>query len=231
MATVSTTLKQVFKDNKLTNSAKLISKSKIEIFSLSKLIDEFNLGLLDGGHSKEEEAEVPEDAIATFEDSYFKPINNRVKLLVDDNKQDFSYTHLVHNFQNFILSIEDILIATPALKDSIDVDSYLSNMLEKDTLGIIAVKLTDKTYYYFFKQIPPMIKKEALDFIQQTLENNAEQENMDKLNQYGKLAEATRKNNRQYLASLDNIDTPRALFDKEARKRVVWLNTLNTLFS
>lgn len=231
MATVSTTLKQVFKDNKLTNSAKLINKSKIEIFSLSKLIDEFNLGLLDGGHSKEEEAEVPEDAIATFEDSYFKPINNRVKLLVDDSKQDFSYTHLVHNFQNFILSIEDILIATPALKDSIDVDSYLSNMLEKDTLGIIAVKLTDKTYYYFFKQIPPMIKKEALDFIQQTLENNAEQENMDKLNQYGKLAEATRKNNRQYLASLDNIDTPRALFDKEARKRVVWLNTLNTLFS
>lgn len=231
MATVSTTLKQVFKDNKLTNSAKLIDKSKIEIFSLSKLIDEFNLGLLDGGHSKEEEAEVPEDAIATFEDSYFKPINNRVKLLVDDSKQDFSYTHLVHNFQNFILSIEDILIATPALKDSIDVDSYLSNMLEKDTLGIIAVKLTDKTYYYFFKQIPPMIKKDALDFIQQTLENNAEQENIDKLNQYGKLAEATRKNNRQYLSSLDNIDTPRALFDKEARKRVVWLNTLNTLFS
>lgn len=231
MATVSTTLKQVFKDNKLTNSAKLINKSKIEIFSLSKLIDEFNLGLLDGGHSKDEEAEVPEDAIATFEDSYFKPINNRVKLLVDDSKQDFSYTHLVHNFQNFILSIENILIATPALKDSIDVDSYLSNMLEKDTLGIIAVKLTDKTYYYFFKQIPPMIKKEALDFIQQTLENNAEQENIDKLNQYGKLAEATRKNNRQYLASLDNIDTPRALFDKEARKRVVWLNTLNTLFS
>lgn len=231
MATVSTTLKQVFKDNKLTNSAKLIDKSKIEIFSLSKLIEEFNLGLLDGGHSKEEEAEVPEDAIATFEDSYFKPINNRVKLLVDDSKQDFSYTHLVHNFQNFILSIEDILIATPVLKDSIDVDSYLSNMLEKDTLGIIAVKLTDKTYYYFFKQIPPMIKKEALDFIQQTLENNAEQENMDKLNQYGKLAEATRKNNRQYLSSLDNIDTPRALFDKEARKRVVWLNTLNTLFS
>lgn len=231
MATVSVVLKQIFKDKKLTNSVKLIDKSKIEIFSLSKLIDEFNLGLLDGGHSKDEEAEVPEDAIATFENSYFKPIDNRVKLLVDDSKQDFSYTHLVHNFQNFVLSIEGMLTATPVLKNSINVDTYLSNMLEKDTLGIIAVKLTDKTYFYFFKQVPPMIKKEALDFIQQTLENNAEQENMDKLNQYGKLAEATRKNNRQYLASLDNIDTPRALFDKEARKRVVWLNTLNTLFS
>lgn len=231
MATVSVVLKQIFKDKKLTNSAKLIDKSKIEIFSLSKLIDEFNLGLLDGGHSKDEEAEVPEDAIATFENSYFKPIDNRVKLLVDDSKQDFSYTHLIHNFQNFVLSIEGMLTTTPVLKDSINVDTYLSNMLENDTLGIIAVKLTDKTYFYFFKQVPPMIKKEALDFIQQTLENNAEQENRDKLNQYGKLAEATRKNNRQYLASLDNIDTPRALFDKEARKRVVWLNTLNTLFS
>ena len=230
MATVSATLKQVFKDKKLTNSAKLINKSKIEIFSLSKLIDEFNLGLLNGGLSKEEIAEVPEDAIGTFEEVYFKPMDNRIKLLVD-NKQDFSYTHLVHNFQNFILSIEDVLTATPALKDSIDVDSYISNMLEKDTLGIIAVKLTDKTYFYFFKQIPPMIKKETLDFIQQTLENNTEQENMDKLNQYGKLAEATRKNNRQYLSTLDSIDTPRALFDKEARKRIVWLNTLNTLFN
>lgn len=231
MATVSTTLKQVFKDKKLTNSAKLISKSKIETFSLSKLIDEFNLGLLDGGHSKDEEAEVPEDAIATFEDSYFKPIDNRVKLLVDGSKQDFSYTHLVHNFQNFVLSIEGMLTATPALKDSINVDSYISNMLEKDTLGIIAVKLTDKTYFYFFKQVPPMIKNEAIKFIQQTLENNTEQENKDKFEKYGKWATNTRKENRRYLSIVDDIDTPRALFDKEARKRVVWLNTLNTLFS
>lgn len=231
MATVSATLKGVFKEHKLTNSAKLINKSKIEIFSLTKLIDEFNLGLLDGGHSKDEEAEVPEDAIATFEDIYFKPIDNRVKLLVDGSKQDFSYTHLVLNFQNFVLSIEGMLTATPALKDSINVDTYLSNMLEKDTLGIIAVKLTDKTYFYFFKQVPPMIKNEAIKFVQQTLENNTEQENKDKLEEYGKWAVNTRKENQRYLSIVDDIDTPRALFDKEARKRIVWLNTLNTLFS
>lgn len=231
MATVSTTLKEAFKEHKLINSAKLINKSKIEIFSLTKLINEFNLGLLDGGHSQDEEAEVPEDAIATFEDIYFKPIDNRVKLLVDDSKQDFSYTHLVHNFQNFVLSIEGMLTATPALKDSINVDTYLSNMLEKGTLGIIAVKLTDKTYFYFFKQVPPMIENEAIKFIQQTLEDNTEQENKDKLDEYSKWAVNTRKENRRYLSIIDDIDTPRALFDKEARKRVVWLNTLNLLFS
>ena len=231
MATVSTTLKEAFKEHKLINSAKLINKSKIEIFSLTKLINEFNLGLLDGGHSQDEEAEVPEDAIATFEDIYFKPIDNRVKLLIDDSKQDFSYTHLVHNFQNFVLSIESMLTATPALKDSINVDTYLSNMLEKGTLGIIAVKLTDKTYFYFFKQVPPMIENEAIKFIQQTLEDNTEQENKDKLDEYSKWAVNTRKENRRYLSIIDDIDTPRALFDKEARKRVVWLNTLNLLFS
>lgn len=231
MATVPATLKQVFKEHKLTNSAKLINKSKIEVFSLSKLIDEFNLGVLNGGLSKEEIAEVPEDAIGTFEESYFKTVDSRVKLVVDKNKQDFSYTHLINNLQSFILSVEGVLATTPIFKASIDVDNYISTMLERNTLGIIAVKLTDKTYFYFFKQVPPMIKQEALEAVQQILENNAEQENRDKLNKFAKLAEQTRKNNRQYLSNLDNIDTPRALFDKEARKRVVWLNTLNTLFS
>lgn len=227
MATISTELKKIFRDNKLTDSAKLINKDKIELFSIPKLISEFNLGLLDGGRSSAEEAELPEDAIRTFEEVYFKPVENRVVIKVDEYKQGFSYQHMISNLQSFILGIENIPVSSENLKSSIDVDNYLATMLENDTLGIIAVKFDDKTYFYFFRQIPPMVKKSTLQYIQDSLENDSK--NTDELNKLAKEASLSRKQNKKYLTFLDEMDTPRALFDKQAREQVVYINTLNTL--
>lgn len=227
MATVVAELKEAFKEHKLTESAKLINKSKIEIFSLTKLINEFNLGLLDGGHSAEEEAEIPEDAVKTFEEVYLKPTEHHVIIKVNEAKNDFSYNQMISNLQSFIMGMENILTSSENLKSSINVDKYLATMLENNTLGIIAVKLTDQTIFYLFKQIPPMVKKSTLQYIQDSLENDSK--NTDELNKLAKEASLSRKQNKKYLTFLDEMDTPRALFDKQARERVVYINTLNTL--
>ncbi len=231
MATVLKTLQDTFKDHQLNKLAKALTKPHLLVYDIGKLIDDYRLGTLDGGHTKEDEMETPESALKVFEESYFKPSGNRVKIVINPDKNDFTYLHLVDNLKKFVLLNEDIVTASPNLKDSIDVDSYLAKLLETWKLGIIGVRIKDTIYYYLFEQIPPMIKQSVLDEINTyRSQDQLDKKDRARLEKVLKQAEETYRNNKDYFDMLDNLDSKRVLYDKAARKEIVYINSLKMLF-
>lgn len=231
MATVLKTLQDTFKDKKLTQLAKALTKSHLLVYDIGKLIDDYRLGTLDGGHTKEEEMEIPESALKVFEESYFKPSGNRVKIVINHDKNDFTYLHLVDNLKKFVLLNEDIVTASPNLKNSIDVDSYLAKMLKAWKLGMIGVRIQDTTYYYLFEQIPPMIKQSVLDEINTyRSQDKLSKQEQARLETVLEQAQKTYENNKDYFDMLDNLDSKRVLYDSDARKEIVYINSLKMLF-
>lgn len=230
MATITNTIKGILNDQGYKTFSKNITKSKIKIYTINSLCTKFGLGILNG-MTNEELADDPENVISTFKSNFLSFNKPYVEIIATPDNGDFSITNIHDNLLKMCLDLEEATNISEALKKSINVDEYLTNLLKESKLGIIAVKSDDKTYYYLFKQVPSLVPQSVInELIALREKETPSSEDQEKYKKLYQEATTSYKLNKDHLTYLDNYESKRALYDDKARELSVLVNTLRVMF-
>ena len=230
MATIVNTLKGILKEQGYKEFSKSITKPKIKIYTINSLCTKFGLGILNG-MTNEELADDSESAIYTFKENFLSFNKPYVEIVATSDNSDFSITNLSDNLLKMCLDLEDATNISETLKQSIDVDVYLTGLIKDDKLGIIAVKSDDSTYYYLFKQVHALVTQSVINELKALREKEEpSSEDQEKYRKLYQTASESYKLNKGHLTYLDNYEAKRALYDDRAREISVLTNTLRVMF-
>lgn len=230
MTTIVNTLKGILKEQGYKEFSKSITKPKIKVYTINSLCIKFGLGILNG-MTNEELADDSESVIHTFKENFLSFNKPYTEIVATPDNSDFSIINLSDNLLRMCLDLEDATNISEALKQSIDVDVYLTGLIKDDKLGIIAVKDDDIIYYYLFKQIPALVQQSVINEIKALREKEEpSSEDQEKYRKLYQTASESYKLNKEHLTYLDNYEAKRALYDDKAREISVLTNTLRVMF-
>lgn len=230
MTTIVNTLKGILKEQGYKEFSKSITKPKIKVYTINSLCIKFGLGILNG-MTNEELADDSESVIHTFKENFLSFNKPYTEIVATPDNSDFSIINLSDNLLRMCLDLEDATNISEALKQSIDVDVYLTGLIKDDKLGIIAVKDDDIIYYYLFKQIPALVQQSVVNEIKALREKEEpSSEDQEKYRKLYQTASESYKLNKEHLTYLDNYEAKRALYDDKAREISVLTNTLRVMF-
>lgn len=230
MTTIVNTLKGILKEQGYKEFSKSITKPKIKVYTINSLCIKFGLGILNG-MTNEELADDSESVIHTFKENFLSFNKPYTEIVATPDNSDFSIINLSDNLLRMCLDLEDATNISEALKQSIDVDVYLTGLIKDDKLGIIAVKDDDIIYYYLFKQIPALVQQSVINEIKALREKEEpSSEDQEKYRKLYQTASESYKLNKDHLTYLDNYEAKRALYDDKAREISVLTNTLRVMF-
>lgn len=230
MTTIVNTLKGILKEQGYKEFSKSITKPKIKVYTINSLCIKFGLGILNG-MTNEELADDSESVIHTFKENFLSFNKPYTEIVATPDNSDFSIINLSDNLLRMCLDLEDATNISEALKQSIDVDVYLTGLIKDNKLGIIAVKDDDIIYYYLFKQIPALVQQSVINEIKALREKEEpSSEDQEKYRKLYQTASESYKLNKEHLTYLDNYEAKRALYDDKAREISVLTNTLRVMF-
>lgn len=219
-----TDVKKALKSQGFNQLAKTLKKTNFEFLTLDSLKDEFGLSTL-AGMGVNELGE--KDSIKCFEENFLTPAEHYLKLIITPELNDFTLTNLKHTASKLMADLEELINPSLLLLDSLDVDNYLTNLTKEGKFGGLVVK-GERTYVYLFPRklsVPTDVMMDKLNKIISDEKTNDPK--------YAKFIQNLRdafKDNRQYLYALDTSFSKRALYDKQARKDLVKINSLRVWF-
>lgn len=219
-----TDVKKALKSQGFNQLAKMLKKTNFEFLTVSSLKDEFGLTTLTG-MSEDELGE--KDSIKCFEENFLTPVKHYLKLIITPELNDFTLTNLKFNASKLMAELEEIINPSPLLLNSLDVDNYLTNLTEEGKFGGLVVK-GERTYVYLFPRKLSIPSDVMMDKLNKIISD--EKTNDPKYAKFLQDLQDAFKDNRQYLYDLDNNFSKRALYDKQARKDLVKINSLRVWF-
>lgn len=227
-----TTLKNLFKQENLTDSAKKLGKQDLQVFSLEKAIHEFSLDIYSGMDS-DDLADNPETAIKAFTENNLVNLAKQYTLINYNNGADnFTISRLYQNVTKMLLEREGLIANELKITPYIDTDKYLACELDKHKIHAIAIQTgKDKfTYLLYFAKLPLPTVADFTELQRLGELENPSEDDQKKYQQLYQDIKAKYQDNKSYFIERENAELHRQLESEESRHFLRIYNYLQTSF-
>lgn len=227
-----TTLKGLFKQQKLASSAKALSKQNLQVFSLEKAIKEFSLDIY-SGMDADDLANNPETAIKAFTENNLVNLDKQYALINYDNgTNNFTISQLYQNTTKMLLEREGLIANQLKITPYIDTDKYLADELSKHRIHVIAIQTgKDKfTYLLYFAKLPLPTLTDFIELKRLGELDNPSEEDQKKYQKLYQDIKAKYQDNKSYFVGRENAEIHRQLESEESRHFLRIYNYLQTSF-